>query len=186
MLVELETSNKQVRGGSQFSSFSRGKTSVTNQATRTMDEVPVAMQRKSQWDPIPVNYTKLLPKLIDDGLTVPIHSTPRKLPFLKWYNVNTRCNYHAGILGHLIEDCKTFKNKVQNLIEKGKLKFEESSGPTGVEDPFREKAVVMRQEKEALRKASFGKMIIPRDDVPISKIERNEAVYLSTTKRSKK
>ena len=46
--VELETSNEQGKDGSQFSSFSMGKTSVTKQAMRRMDEVLAAMKRKNQ------------------------------------------------------------------------------------------------------------------------------------------
>ena len=68
--MELETSNEQGRGKSQSSSFSKGKTSMTKQATRTMKEVSSPMKGKNQWDPIPVTYTELLPKLIDDGLIV--------------------------------------------------------------------------------------------------------------------
>ena len=71
--VESKTSNEQGRGGSQFLSFSRGKTSVMKQAMRTGDEVPTGAKGKTQWDPIPVTYTKLLPKLIDGGFIVPVH-----------------------------------------------------------------------------------------------------------------
>ena len=45
--VELEISEEQGRGGSQFSSFFRGKASVMKQAMRTRDEVPTAVKGKT-------------------------------------------------------------------------------------------------------------------------------------------
>ena len=68
-LVELEASDEQRKGGSQFSSFFRGKTSVLKQG----DEVPTTVKGKTQWDPIPITYTELFPKLIDGGFIVPVH-----------------------------------------------------------------------------------------------------------------
>ena len=38
---------------------------------------------KAQWDLIPITYTELLPKLIEGGLVVSIHSLPLKPPFPK-------------------------------------------------------------------------------------------------------
>ena len=79
---------------------------------------------KSRWDPIPITYAELLPKLIDNGSIVPIQGRPRKPPFPKWYDINTKCNYHSGVPGHSVEDCSTLKLEVQNLIKDGRLKFE--------------------------------------------------------------
>ena len=120
-----------------------------------------AMKRKNQWDPIPVTYAELFPKLIDSGHIEPIQARPRRPPFPKWYDVNIRCDYHSGVSGHSIEDCTIFKNKVQNLIEEGKIKFEKSDGPTEVEDPFMEKVEMSRQGKGAPKGASLNKAIIP-------------------------
>ena len=53
------------------------------------------------------------------------------------------------------------------------MKFRESNGPAGVEDPSRAKAEVTRQEREAPRKANSRKATILRDEVPIAKIRRN-------------
>ena len=72
------------------------------------------------------------------------------------------------------------------MIEEGKLNFEESNGLAGVEDPSRTEADMTRYEREGLREVSFGKTSMLGDKVPIFKIERNEVVYSSTTKGSKK
>ena len=142
-------------------------------------------KRKTQWDPIPVTYTELLLKLIDGGFIVPVHWVPFRPPFPRWYNTNVRCDYHAGNQGHSIENCSSLKREVQSLIKEGKLKFEESDGPVGVEDPSRAKTKMRRQEKEALRKASFGKVTMPRDKVPVAKIKKNEVGCSMATKGSK-
>ena len=67
------------------------------------------MRRKNQWDPIPVTYAELFPKLIDSGHIKPIQARPRRPPFPNWYNVNIRCDYHSGVPSHSIEDCIIFK-----------------------------------------------------------------------------
>ena len=145
-----------------------------------------ARKRKDQWDPIPVTYAELLSKLIDNGFVVPIQVRPHRSPFPKWYDVNIRCDYHFGVPCHSIEDCTIFKNKVKNLIEEGKLKFEKSDGPTKVEYPSRAKAKMTRQEKEAPREAVFKKATMPKEKVPITKIGRSGAGCSLATKGSKK
>ena len=74
---------------------------------------------------------------------------PFRPPFPRWYNVNVRCGYHTEILGHSTENYNALKYKVQDFIKFGKLKFEESNRPTGVEDLFEAKAEMIRQEKKA-------------------------------------
>ena len=171
-LLKSKTSNEQRNDGSQFSSFSKGRTSVMKQATRTMDEMPTIARGRTQWDPIPITYTKLLPKLIDGGHIMPIHQIPFRPPFPKWYNINVRCDYHAGISGHLTEDCNAFKYKVRDLTKEGKLNFEGSNKSAEVKDLFRTEADMTRQEREAPREASFEKAKILGDNVPIVKIKK--------------
>ena len=121
-------------------SSSRGKPS----------EQKAAMWRKNQWDPIPVTYAELLPKLIDSGHIKPIQARPRRPPFPNWYDVNIRCDYHSGVPGHSTEDCTILKNKVRNLIQEGKLRFEKSDGSAEVEYPSRAKAKMSKREKECV------------------------------------
>ena len=109
--------------------------------------MPATAKGKTQWNPIPVTYTELLPKLIDGGLIVPVHRIPLKPPFRIWYNVNVRCDYHAEIPGHPTEDYNAFKYKVRDLIKEGKLNFKGSNGSAEVEDPFRTEADMTRQDK---------------------------------------
>ena len=68
------------------------------------------------------------------------------------------------------------------MIKEGKLKFEESDGPVGVEDLYRAKTKMRRQEKEALREASSGKVTMSRDKVPVAKIKKSEVGCSMATK----
>ena len=56
------------------------------------------------------------------------------------------------------------------MINDGKLKFEQLDGPVEVEDPSRSKVEMLRQEKEAPKRARLGKIAIPKDKVPIAKV----------------
>ena len=114
-----------------------------------------------------------------------VHWVPLWPPFSKWYNANVQCDYHAENPSHLTENCNSFKREVQSLIKDGKLKFEESDGPVGVEDPSREKTEMRRQEKKAPMEASSGKATMLRDKVPVAKIKKSEAGYSMTTEGSK-
>ena len=58
------------------------------QAMGTTDEMPTAIKEKNQWDPIPITYTQLFPKLIENGLTEPVYLAPPKRPFPRWYDVD--------------------------------------------------------------------------------------------------
>ena len=98
------------------------------------------------------------------------------------YDVNIRCDYHSGVPSHSIEDCTNFKNKVQNLIEQGKLKFEKSDEPAEVEYPSRAMAKMTRWEKEAPSEAIPKKAAMTKEKVPITKVRKNEASSSSTTK----
>ena len=67
------------------------------------------------------------------------------------------------------------------MIKDGKLKFEQSNEPVGMEDLSRAKGEAVRQEQEAPRETNPGKAIMPSDKVPIAKIKRSEAFCSSTT-----
>ena len=108
---------------------------------------------KPRWDPIPITYTELFPKLVEIDHIEPIHLAPLRPPFPRWYNAHTRCDYHAGNPGHSMKNCTALKHEVHSLIKDGKLKFAESNGPVRVEDLFEAKAEMISQEEKAPREA---------------------------------
>ena len=110
---------------------------------------------------------------------------PLRPSFPRWYNAHTRCDYHAKNPDHPMKNCIAFKYKVKDLINDGKLKFEDLEGPAKVEDLFRAKVEMTRQEKKTVKEANFGKAAMPKEKVPIAKVRRSEVGFSSTTKRSK-
>ena len=88
---------------------------------------PKLEKEKCRLDPILMTYTEFFPQLIANHLVKPIVLKPLTPPFLKWYNPNAQCEYHARIPGHSTEDCTLFKYKVQGLVWSGALNFDEPS-----------------------------------------------------------
>ncbi|RDY03344.1 hypothetical protein CR513_13082, partial [Mucuna pruriens] len=78
--------------------------------------------------PIPMTYTELLTHLIQNSLVVPFPSKPLQPPYLKNYDPNAKCDYHAGTIGHTTERCWGLKHKVQDLIDVRLMSFEDK-GP---------------------------------------------------------
>ena len=72
---------------------------------------------------ISMTYTDLFPHLIANQLVEPIALESLTPSFSEWYNPDAHYVYHVGILGHLIEDCAPFKDKVQRLIQSSVLSF---------------------------------------------------------------
>ena len=135
---------------------------------------------KPRWDPIPISYTELFPKLVRSGHIRLVQFAPLRTPFPRWYNAHTRYDYHGENLGHPTENCTTLKYKVRDLINNEKLKFEDLDRPIEVEDSSRTKVEMPRQKEETPKKVNFGKATMPKERVPIAKVGSS-----STTEGSK-
>ena len=98
-------------------------------------------------DLIPITYTELFPKLVEIGHIELAHLAPLRPQFPRWYNAHTRCDYHARNPGHPMKNCTALKHKLQDLINVGKLKFEESNEPAGVENLFGAKTKMTSKKK---------------------------------------
>ncbi|MCI47052.1 hypothetical protein A2U01_0068293, partial [Trifolium medium] len=57
---------------------------------------------------------------------------PMTAPFSAWYDTKAKCEFHAGTEGHSTDNCKAFKKKVQELIDRKFLTFKE--GKPNVKD----------------------------------------------------
>ncbi|MCH85686.1 gag-pol polyprotein [Trifolium medium] len=79
------------------------------------------------FDPVPMPYGQILPYLIQKGLVEPRPLPPVKVPYPPSFDVNARCDYHAGSPGHDVENCRAFKFKVQELLDRKLLSFKEGS-----------------------------------------------------------
>ena len=72
-----------------------------------------------------MSYGELLPILVQNyGISI-IPARPRRPPYPKRYDVNAICEYHGGVGGHSVENCKALKDKVQSLIYADPIKFRE-------------------------------------------------------------
>ncbi|XP_022736187.1 uncharacterized protein LOC111289419 [Durio zibethinus] len=91
---------------------------------------PRNTQEKLTFDPIPMTYTDLYPRLVEKHLLAPVIIEPMKPPFPKWYDPNAHCDYHYGNPGHSTENCTALKRKVQGLINEGVLNFDTSQQGT--------------------------------------------------------
>ncbi|KAK2364783.1 hypothetical protein QL285_089617 [Trifolium repens] len=92
---------------------------------RTQRVQQTQQRAKKVFDPIPVSYSQLLPYLVHNGMVTPEALRPRTAPFPVWYDTNAKCAYHADAEGHSTDNCRAFKNKVQELIEQKLLTFKE-------------------------------------------------------------
>ena len=75
-----------------------------------------------------MTYGELLPVLIQNYEISVIPAKPRRPPYPRGYDVNGTCEYHGGVGGHSVEDCKALKDKVQSLIYADPIKFKELVG----------------------------------------------------------
>ena len=107
-------------------------------------------------DPIPFSCTELFPKLLEKGLIEPIRLSSLKPSFPKWYKADARCDYHARNPGHSLENCTAFKYKVQELIQDGKVKFDE-------QDEIRHSLPFFSRIKEDVSKGSREDKIKGKD-----------------------
>ena len=72
-----------------------------------------------------MTYRELIRVLIQNYGILVIPTRPRRPPYPKRFDINAKCEYHGGVGGHSIEDCTTFKDKVQALIDANLTKFRE-------------------------------------------------------------
>ena len=72
-----------------------------------------------------MTYTELYPKLVQGGLLSLVDIPPLQPLYPRWYNENVHCDYHSSNRGHSTKNCTALKRRVQDLIKKGELTFED-------------------------------------------------------------
>ncbi|RDX92197.1 hypothetical protein CR513_25710, partial [Mucuna pruriens] len=68
-----------------------------------------------------MTYTELLPLLLQSNLIAVVPLRLVEPPYPKSYDLNTKCDYHGGVIGHSTKRCWGLKHKVQDLIDGGWL-----------------------------------------------------------------
>ena len=72
-----------------------------------------------------MTYGELLLVLIQNYGIFVIPAKPRRPPYPRGYDVNATCEYHGGVGGHSVRNCKALKDKVQSLIYTDPIKLRE-------------------------------------------------------------
>lgn len=83
-----------------------------------------------------MTYSQLLQHLLKLHLISlrDMSAPPERLPAS--YDVNARCEYHSGGVGHNTERCFALKNKVQDLIESKAIQFTPNNTPNVTQNPM--------------------------------------------------
>ncbi|XP_017617870.2 uncharacterized protein LOC108462434 [Gossypium arboreum] len=118
------------------STFNKGqpKSFTINQPkmVTTNQQSPESNARKNtkrpQFTPIPMTYRELYQNLFN-AYVVSLSTRATAAQYPKWYDTNAQCEYHAGITGHSIKNCTTFKKVVERLIKVGIVRFDDSAMP---------------------------------------------------------
>uniref|UniRef100_A0A803MY15 Retrotransposon gag domain-containing protein n=1 Tax=Chenopodium quinoa TaxID=63459 RepID=A0A803MY15_CHEQI len=87
-----------------------------------------AFQFRSQrnFSPLNMTYAQAFSKLKKANLVQPLHPRPPPRNPPPSYNPNQHCEFHQGP-GHDIENCTTFKHRIQDLVDGGRLSVGEPS-----------------------------------------------------------
>ena len=93
-------------------------------------------QERPKFDPIPMTYIELYPKLVQLDSLVTMDIPPMQPPYTRWYNKNARCDYHFGNRGHSTKDCTALKRRVHDLIKVGALAFDNEDIPNVNRNPM--------------------------------------------------
>ena len=84
----------------------------------------------------PYHLHKVTPQAVGGSSYHANHPTLFKPSFPRWYDANAYYDYYVESSGHSIENCSSFKHKVQKLVKLGILKFESLDQLDGVKNPL--------------------------------------------------
>ncbi|XP_017624829.1 uncharacterized protein LOC108468459 [Gossypium arboreum] len=103
------------------------KAVATGQQASARQESNTKQSTKKFWFiPIPITYRELYKSLFDAHVVSSFYLKLLQPPYPKWYDASAQCEYHAGITGHSIENCTSFKRVVERLINMGVVKFDDA------------------------------------------------------------
>ncbi|XP_058008208.1 uncharacterized protein LOC131182875 [Hevea brasiliensis] len=75
--------------------------------------------------PLPMPLSDIYRYLQSINQILPVPIDPIQPPYPRWYDANAKCDYHAGVIGHSIDNCFKFRGVVNALIRNGWLKIED-------------------------------------------------------------
>ena len=131
---------------------------------------------KPRWDPIPISYTELFPKLVRIGHIEPVHLAPLRPPFQDSTMPPLDATTTTGIqvIPRRIAPNSNIAGQEHGVLKEdldGKLTFEDLDGPAEVKDPSRAKVEIAGQEHGVLKEASPEKIVIQEMRYPLLRPE---------------
>src|SRR3954462_14662163 len=91
---------------------------------------------KRQFTKINMSLTQALQHLLKAELLIQIDPHPNPNTSSPHYNPNARCAYHSNSPGHDTDNCWTLKNKIQDMIDAGEIKFDPPATPNVITAPM--------------------------------------------------
>lgn len=82
-----------------------------------------------------MSYSQILTHFLQGSLVQLRDLKAHLTPLPPSYDVNARCEFHYGMLGHMVENCKAFNYKVHDLIDYKAISFT-PNGPNMNNNPM--------------------------------------------------
>jgi hypothetical protein len=106
-----------------------------------------------------MRYAELLPTLLAKGHCVTRPGKPSPTPLPPRFRQDLTCEFHQGAQGHDVEGCYALKYVVKDLMDRGRLTFE-NSVPHVLDNPLpNHGAVNMIEAVRERQAAGWGKVI---------------------------
>ncbi|XP_050889426.1 uncharacterized protein LOC127094663 [Lathyrus oleraceus] len=80
-------------------------------------------RQERRLDPLPMSCSQLLNHLLNCSLIKLREAKPPPSPLPPGYDANARCEFHTGAPDHTLDNCKTFRYKVQDLLDSKAISF---------------------------------------------------------------
>ncbi|RDX87609.1 hypothetical protein CR513_30894, partial [Mucuna pruriens] len=93
-------------------SLAKSKVDLTNSSNAPSNR---SSGRSRVFTPLPMTYTTLFPLLLYKNMIVVLPLKPLEPLYPRSYDLNAKCDYHVGVVGHSTERCWGFKHKENEL-----------------------------------------------------------------------
>ncbi|XP_052885749.1 uncharacterized protein LOC108485269 [Gossypium arboreum] len=134
---EVNNTSTSSKGQPKSFTVNQPKAVTTNQqSSRRQESNARENTERPQFTPIPMTYRELYQNLFNAHVVSPFYLKPLQPPYPKWYDATVQCEYHAGIIGHSIENCAAFKKLVERLIKMGIVRFDDPATSNIVGNPL--------------------------------------------------
>ncbi|RDX82629.1 hypothetical protein CR513_36563, partial [Mucuna pruriens] len=132
--TKINTSSYPTQTGSQLAVTRQYRTShqANREQTRGLPPMPSQHSKPQEGaDTNPHDLYQAFPLLLEQKLIEVVPLKPLEPLYPRSYDLNAKCDYHGGAIGHATERCWSLKHKVQDLLDDRLLGFEDK-GPNSI------------------------------------------------------